>query len=369
MYDLEEQEENPTPDDHPSNCAASESEPASLQADVQLAEASQNGNDTVDSFEQAQESLWQSDESDNNNEQWQEAESQREPEKAESTVPEGEPLSEEQQAIAQHYQQQLERLDQQLERLLATPKECKKLHSWLFLNEFPELTDYEFWIEASRLVYHRIADSQSPEYKGKHPNITREVLDFLDSIFNWFEYLQDPEEPAYNHHQTLYNRVQSLHISVDLDALLDSSSSSETTSSFTQRFFATFIDCILLSLFFILCSWAFKESIPNTLFTAEVMSLLAFLYYLTAVTSPLQGTIGHWVASSKVVTSHGEPPSVFDALRRGSGFIVLLVCIALPYQQGVELSGGKLAQAIIVVPMVALYAWTHFNNTLLVSKK
>lgn len=370
LLDFEEQQrkaESQPLEDTQTGCADADSMEASRQLDAHLHEANHNNNETVESFEQAQESLWQMPEGEGDNEQEQTIESHWEPEESNETSPEEASLSEEQEATAQHYQQQLELLDQKLEQLLAMPKECKQLYPWLFLNEFPELNDYDFWIEASRLVYHRIADSQSPEYTGKRPDITREVLAFLDSIFNWFEYLQDPEEPAYNHHQTLYNRVQDLHgvVPAEHDAKPHRDSKPERSKQ-VYGLLAFIADAFILIAIFGLFYTLLEGSFIHELYRIEAIPIAAFAYYVATILSPMQATLGQTMANYKVVTLTGERPSFMDSVRRGSGLFVALICVVALRLFDEHLSAGVTILATWGIIAFSYFSWKKLNRTKLI---
>ncbi len=265
--------------------------------------------------------------------------------------------------------QQLAKLEEQLEQLLAQPNQCIKLQAWLFLNEFPELTDYDFWLEASQIVYDKIAFSQSPDYKGKKPDLSREVLAFIDSIFNWFEYLADPEEPAYNHHQCLYNRVQELH------GILPPSTEIRTDNSKTDGFqiplpgiCALALDIsIVISLIEVLKSLTSQNAL-NSLFSGIYIPLLGLVYYLTFLSSPLQGTPGQFINNIRVTRYDGQALSFLDCLRRSSILIIITAFTIYTNWIYLDFYSGPISWSIMFIPMITIGSWYYLKNTKLTER-
>ena len=373
LYDLEEQQwenGNQSEPQAQDNAMAMEAN----AADISQASSQGTGERTGDSstLESALAEPWPSELS--GEEQWQLPDSEQTEEHTElpqtpieqQDVNEEE-LNEEQQAIAQHYQHQLEILDDKLTQLLATPKQCKQLYSWLFLNEFPELNDYDFWIEASRLVYHRLADSQSPEFKGKRPDITREVLDFLDSIFNWFEHLQDPGEPAYNHHQTLYNRVQDLHGVVPVAQTPNPPQEPDAEQSIQAYGLLAFIaDASILIAVFGLLYALLDGSVIQALFSADTLPIAAIVYYIAIISSPMQATLGQTMINRKVFTMTGARPSFMESIKRGSGLFIALLCVVFIRLYDIDLSKDVAVFTSWGVAAISYLCWKTLNNTQLV---
>lgn len=267
------------------------------------------------------------------------------------------------------YTQQLAKLEGQLEQLLSEPNQCIKLQAWLFLNEFPELTDYDFWLEASQLVYDKIAFSQSADFKGKKPDISREVLMFIDSIFNWFEYLADPEEPAYDHHQCLYNRIQDLHgISPPSANTQNGQQKGEGFHIPLPGILALVVDILAFFSAFNLLQTLTSQSALNFIFNDAYIPTLGLVYYLACLISPLQGTLGQYINNIKVINYHDQEPSFLDSLRRSSILVIISVFTVYTKVYNPGFYDGPASWIIMFLPMISIGSWFYFKNTKLVER-
>lgn len=358
LYEHEEQlnheltsHENLTLDSHPENTANQDVIEAGIALDQSLSE--DWGSSQQAQKAQAEEEHWP--EQDSTGEQL--ATSEASPHYAEQN-------SIDENKLEQHYQQQLEAMDNKLELLLKQPKQCKKLYSWMFLNEFSELSDYDFWIDASQLTYDRIAFSQSPDNKEKRPDITEEVLMFLDSIFNWSEYLEDPQEPAYNHHQTLYNRIQGLQgLQVSSPAPVINSKPDTENNFHVVGLFALIIDYLVFFAAFSALKTLFSSTALQWLFHDLSMPVAALVYYIACIVSPMQGTFGQYFSNLMVETYNHTRPTFVDALRRSAGLGVLVIFSITANIYELDFSDQPVTLFIAALPVLVYSAWRLCKNT------